>query len=283
MTKKARELRNQLSEKDFKEFQYQLFVKLNKVRHEGLDEEEFIKQTENIHRKMIEKLTESFDKDPSHRKHKNKYLRLISFFLEESLHSYSCKPQLMTEEKVLDFLFDRFPRKYSVPFLEKKDALEILIFFYRAMFVWKLIPEELYAFVKELKKDQEFFIDHSANYNGSPFFWDKEQWWVEEYLEWRAKKGLDIPVYPEDLALKRYVGILEHILIESIEHQLYLRRRELIKKYKGKKKVVKALLVIYLQEWYDKPQSMLHDLSPQDIIALERSYSKDYDEDNYSY
>lgn len=148
MSEKALELRNQLSEEEFKEFRFQLFVKLNKVRHEGLDEEEFINQTEKLHKKMIEKLVESLNKKPSIKKYRNRYLRLINFFLEESLHAYSCKPQQMTEEKVLDFLFDRFPRKYSVPFHEKKDALNILIFFYRAMFVWKLIPEELYAFVK---------------------------------------------------------------------------------------------------------------------------------------
>ncbi len=283
MSDKARELRNKLSKKEFKEFQFQLFDKFDKIRHEGLDEDEFTKQTEKIHKKMIEKLEKSFDKNPSLMKQKNKCLRLINFFLEESLSYYSCKPHLMTEEKVLDFLFDRLPQKYSMPFHEKKDALDILIFFYRALFVWKLIPKELYIFVKGLKKDKQFFVEHSAKYNGSPFFWDRDQSWVAEYVEWLKRRDLDFPVYPKNLTPKQYVGILEHMLVERIEHQLYLKRRELLKTHKGKTRVIKSLLVNYLHKWYSEPQSMLHDLSPLDIIILERSYSKDYEKGNYSH
>ncbi|MFQ6127087.1 MAG: hypothetical protein ACE5R6_21125 [Candidatus Heimdallarchaeota archaeon] len=272
---KARKLKKSLSEEKFRDMQFQLLEALEKDRLSGLEFDRFQVKAEKTHEKILIALKKFLDKTPSPPRRKAVYLRLINFFLDEAISYYGSDISMMTEEKVLDFLFDRFPRKYPGPSKEKKLGVRVLIFLYKALLQWKLIPEDLYLFVKKLKDEESFFITHTLNYSGSGFFWDKDEDWVNEYEEWLIKKGLAYPVYPEDIPPLPYVGPLENDLVRRIDQHLAIERRNLQKQVQNKLRTITKHLIAELNRWYSTPQDVLQGLTPRDAILLERLFVSD--------
>ncbi len=272
LTPKAEALKHSLNKEEFKDFSFTILDKLEKDRYNGLSLEQYQDIAENKHKKIFNALTKTLMNNPSHQKGKIVYLNIISFFLDEALYHYGTEASEMVEDKVLNFIFDRFIRKYYGSVQEKRQALRALIFLYRAMYSWKLIPEELNLFVKSLKDDEPFFIKHCNNYKGSGFFWDKNPAWEANYYNWLDRKGLALYLYPQDISSVQYVGLLENDLTRTLEPLLFLKRRELIKKYEENSPKIQEILIEEMNSWYDQPQNLLDGLTPRDVILLEREF-----------